>query len=214
MADPNNILLNDHRLGVYAIPKVANTAMKIALLSALGRPTDRPHAGFRGYAADEIPMDFYSFGFIRSPVDRLVSAWREKCWSEEESPARRRFARWGLRRCNFQKFVDWVERCGPDRERTDQHVRSQWMAVFRPGNIIGPTELYAYERIGTAWPVIQARVAERCNGLALPDLVTANASDSRDVAVPISLYQRVEQLYIHDLKLWKRANDQNPLLRG
>jgi len=125
--DPNNILDRRTKTAWLCVPKVANTAVKVALLEWHGIPipkTDRQlhsHPAFEFVSAEILAgyAHYTRVAFARHPFDRLVSCWSDKCSKQgwwESLPM------FGLRTgMTFPEFVDVV--CGQDDYEQNIHYR-------------------------------------------------------------------------------------------
>lgn len=70
---PPNVISDQHKAIFIHVPKTAGISMKMALFQA----NKGAHAMMRDVAAQfpQIATDYFSFGFVRNPWDRLVSAF-------------------------------------------------------------------------------------------------------------------------------------------
>lgn len=172
MPDPNNIIDGDLGLAWFGICKNANTAIKEAFLVARdGHAPANVHAPhlFRYHSIAEIAgAGTWSFAIVRHPFDRLVSAWRNKCFDLWLPHG----VQWGLsKEMPFASFVRAVADL-PDAECRGwaQHWRSQVADVVLDGRLV-PDLVGRFEEIGKAWTEVQARAR-----LPLPALRLRNAS--------------------------------------
>ncbi|WP_161594654.1 sulfotransferase family protein [Marimonas lutisalis] len=142
-------------------PKVACTKIKLTLqeISGFPIPRDKQQIHYRregrfvgsivGHldTCDEILASgmVYSFSFVRNPVDRLVSAYKDKIvrsrgpfWEKYRMQIRNMLELDALQDVRFEHFLNWVEET-PDNMR-DIHWRSQY-------NLLKP-DIISYDKIG------------------------------------------------------------------
>jgi len=171
MPVPNNILLKDHKIAVFCVPKAANTSIKIAILEALGKSPERPHSKGRFKYAGKRKIlelnDWFSFTVVRNPYDRVISLWSDKCRDIQHKIFKDRDIG------PFEKFEDFVKAlCEIDD--FDIHWVSQYDLLVADGQI-APGMVCKYERLHQDWVMI--RHICKGYGLDLPALPKENTTD-------------------------------------
>ena len=171
MPMPNNVILKDHKIAAFCVTKAANTSIKVAILDALGKPTDRPHAkGVLKYAGKRKILGFkgwFTFAIVRNPYDRMVSLWADKCRDTQHKIFKDRDIG------PFDKFSDFVEAICKIKD-FDIHWVSQHALIVCGGQIV-PLMVGRYERLHQDW--VRIRHICRGYGLDLPALPKENASN-------------------------------------
>jgi Sulfotransferase family len=170
------------------VPKCASTSIKLALAASDGVDCRAyPHAcgQWRRCPGDFVPCEVFTF--VRHPLARLQSAWREKV---KTGKARKLGGSCPLPLgASFADFVRWVT-SHPARS-VDKHWRPQTLllAVQPPCDFIG-----RIERLREDWAQLQDRHG-------LPDLPHVNESPSVNVE-PLDAATRlaIERFYSADLE--------------
>lgn len=180
MPDPNNLALPEHGIVFMLLPKVANTSIKRAILTAQGRQADNVHDPALFTYVDKAEAARYPLriGFVRDPLTRLASCWRDKIMDLSDGALLPGFAAIGLRAgMPFDEFVEFVAG-RPDAECTSaaQHFRSQAWSLAADGSVI-PNLMGRFETLADDWRRVRRAVAER-GGPGLPDLPHERRSDS------------------------------------
>lgn len=205
----NTVVIDDHQLIAYCIPKIANTSIKIALLQAMGQEFNFPnyrysylhrHPKFRFAGpqelSDERYADWYSFAVIRNPWDRLVSCWADKVRDRREGFAS--FDKWGVtQNTPFSEFVQIVSEV-PDDD-ADWHFQSQASMISWEGRLL-PKRIVCMENMAADWKGIQMSAP-----ISLPDLETHGASEHAPYRTYYTPHTRslVAERYKQDINLLK-----------
>lgn len=163
MADPNNMLLHEHRLCLMLICKAGNTSIKWAIAGAMGlEETHRTDLYFptpnKADAQRYRDEDYLVLSVIRHPLARIASCWLDKVSSEARfhQPFRRKY---GGKIRPGMSFPEWVRLVGeiPDGI-ADQHFRSMtWDLVT---DEVVP-ETIKIER-DDWWSVLRTRISNHC----------------------------------------------------
>lgn len=180
-------------LAVCCVPKNASTALKYALLesqgirpdSYRGNPHHHPALGRR------LPEQARGFivTFLRDPVDRAVSAWRNKLDRDTAPPSTAAMLEAGFRlRMSLDEFVEVL----PAAMDLDGHTAPQHCFLPERVDFIGRVEA-----LSDGWAFLRRRFPW------LAPIRVLNASNPP--AVPAEIRQRLEELYAEDLALWKSA---------
>ena len=177
------------------IPKVANTATKIAFAKALGMPIpENPefiHRDIVGGPVSKVKdIDCQKFMFVRNPFDRLVSCWQSKLIDKQNHY---KFYRYGMYDgIPFKEFAKIVCKI-PDSD-SDHHFRSQTYGLDddNPMDIsLGRFECLQYD-----WLCLRSIVPE------LPELEIVGASHKKNYTLYYDdeLIGLVSKRYAKDLK--------------
>lgn len=132
--------------------------------------------------------DYFKFAFVRHPVDRFMSAWRDKVcdrnyfgFSQEEHE----------RMMNPEAFVAWVE--GLDINSCDEHICAQHVLIDMDHiDMIGKLETLDQDML---------RLAEKL-GMPTEELAKKNQSTPRKADLNPQLRSRIERIYKNDLELF------------
>ncbi|MEM8618755.1 MAG: sulfotransferase family 2 domain-containing protein [Actinomycetota bacterium] len=194
------------RLIYTAIPKAANTSVKVGLLNTF-RPdadSDSPHspdAGYQTVDPDRIGAhfpEFCHFTVVRNPFDRLVSFWSDKIVGDGMND--------GLRALGFEQgmsFADSVSlACSLSDDATDAHIRSQTFLLANARMNLRADLLLRFEFLEADWDLLTGIVAVR-SGIRLAPLPLRQVSEHEGSA---SLYndstrRMVVQRYAEDFRL-------------
>lgn len=177
MPDPNNILDAPTKTAWLLVPKVANTAIKRAILEWKGHhiPNDEyllhNHDDFEFASTKTIATGYSHYlrvAFCRNPWDRLVSCWKDKCGRSgfwESLPM------FGLHTgMTFEDFL-WVV-CSQEDHEQNIHYRSL-SALLNYRNQQAFNVLCKFERLDDDWAKLQAKVP------GLPGLRKSNVTDHK-----------------------------------
>lgn len=198
-----------------ATPKVANTAIKSALLETFvtGHPVSNPHADNLPYQTVK-PNRFRSqypqachIAVVRDPFERLASFWADKIMGGGMD---KRLLHLGFEpRMSFSETVELACRI-PD-DGTDPHLRSQAALLLNANNAPRPDLLLRFETLERDWSIVQRLVAAR-TGRLLVDL-RRRRSSRREALRPMydaRLRGMVEQRYTADIALIRDAESPSP----
>lgn len=205
--DTDILAFHEHRFVFFALPKVANSSIKLTLgpfipvMEEMFR--DRVDDGFatpfsRPEVRDmlrrrrillckhQLPRfrDYYSFAFVRNPWDRLVSCYVQKIAGRTfaDGPAKRGTTRTLARAGRFHDnmtFTDFARAVSeiPD-EAANRHFRSQSAFLTgRDGKLL-VDEIAKFEEIDDAFPRIMERLG--ISGHTLPHLKKTQRRDFRE----------------------------------
>ncbi len=192
----NYIVSDEYRFVYCIIPKVACTSIKTALAPLFGIDTtgmeipreDRQpryviHRVFNNSdhqvnkevlckGLDGSYSEYFRFGFVRNPWDRLVSCYTDKITgkgfliqSDEGAPEL-------YRNMPFDEFVEAV--CATPDEKANGHFRSQHVTVCRPGGEFITDYIGRFENLAEDF----SRVAEKIGvKLELPRILHSGRDD-------------------------------------
>ena len=202
----------------YQIPKVGCSTIKACIAKSEGRElvNGDPHDTVNEYSTieDSAKLERLKFAFIRNPIDRLYSCWKDKICerldlsrpaasgedSGELTPAFARFV--GLyRNMPFEEFADYV--CRVPDAHADDHFISQYAYVMSEGRQIIPT-CTRFEDLHTVWPAIASQA-----GL-LTELGHYQRTSSRPrPQLPESLERNLKARYAIDFEIWNKIGAAN-----
>lgn len=206
MPDPNNIALPDYGLAFVCTPKAANTSIKLAIYKALGINPPMVHHHWPREPAkiwnppnDQL-VQYHTIMFVREPLDRLISFYRDKVVCNRFGQVSRRC---GVRESmSLFEFADLVANT-PD-DYADQHWRQQSYGL--PSiDFVGSFHYLMYD-----W----GRVRRFCRGrgLYLPVLPHTNKSDPGSVMVTHRLIKLVHGRYRQDYELFHSQFEHRDIL--
>ncbi len=171
---PRTIVVDELRLIYLPIPKVASRSIKVALAHRIGLSFDG-HPDRAAWRTLPLPLavrrtDYYRFGFVRDPLDRLASCYAQKIvlyGRLMKLPSEFwRYGDWFRPDMSFDEFVRRVAVI-PDHI-ADMHFRSQHRFLCHRGR--SATDFVGrFERLITDWRTLQER-------FDLPDLSHENPS--------------------------------------
>ena len=203
--DPLNIALESPRVIFMLTPKAANTSVVQAVGDALGIPGRADLALPTVDKAEAVRRKSYGWlvvAFVRHPVDRLISCWRDKV-SEPgrfHEPFLRKYGTAVRPGMPFGDFAEMV--CATPDEEADQHFRSQAHELM-----IGPEaafgDLVRFEDLAQGWNRVCREIARR--GLVLGVLPHANRSRAKRPAVPGPLREKIMRRYQQDYSVFNYA---------
>ena len=187
---PAGIVVPQRNFIYIPIPKVACTSIKarIAKLEGKRLVNNDPHqTNFKTISLEATyNSSLPSFSFVRHPVDRLYSCWKDKV-SQKLTKEFSRFSFFsGM---SFQEFVNVVKDI-PDDE-ADGHFRSQYAYIYHKG-FQAVTYVAKLENVEKEWRSIS-------DWLKLPyaSLETRNSTSKRP-SIPDSLFEVIYDRYEKD----------------
>jgi hypothetical protein len=179
-------VVDERRLVFMSVPKVACTAIKLALIKARGIkiPADKSlhqyvhiHPSWHREAGrlGEAQTGYHRFAFVRNPFDRLVSCYRSKIVFEPTpSQPHHLYAGYYFDLPTNVPFDDFARRVAkiPDA-LADAHFKSQHALLYDGGELV-VDDVGRFERIEADWQPLAAR-----HGLE-PTLEASNESTRKD----------------------------------
>lgn len=198
---PKAILVPELELCFVPTPKVANRSMKLAIAERIGMQWqgDIHHAPWQ-YAPLALldKQNYFRFGFVRNPLERLLSCYAQKIvYYERELGMPPLFWRYGKAFHKNMTFGDFVAAVAeiPDRI-ADIHFRSQHTFFYHRGKLMVDF-VGRYERIQQDWSSLGER-------FGLPGLPHHNRSahvDYREIYTP-ELARLAAHRYAKDIELF------------
>jgi hypothetical protein len=170
---------HEGKLIYSAVPKVANTSIKSALLKTFKPDSDHKRVHLESQVYDEVKPrqmdkygDYLHMTCVRSPFERVVSFWAQKIDQPVADDLTPRLQRLGFRpNMSFDETVRLVAQV-PDGE-ADPHFRSQTF-VLRHRRRFLPNLVLHLETLGRDWGLLQRLMASR--GIELSRLPHRNQS--------------------------------------
>lgn len=177
---------SEHKALWFRMAKVASRTIDQHLREGC-RPGGYWYGSRVGYAPS-FYKDWYKFAFVRHPVDRLLSAWRDKVcdrnmfgFSESELHRMR----------SLEHFLGWLEK--QDVENCDEHLMAQHRLVdLDRMDMIGK-----FERFDQDFAIVARKL-----GIAYQEGVRLNSSVPRDVQLTDPLRDRIQAIYRTDMDLF------------
>ena len=176
----------EHKAMWFRMAKVASRTIDQHLREACG-PGGYWYGSRVGYAPS-LYKDWYKFAFVRHPVDRLLSAWRDKVCDRNMFG----FSEGELHRMrSLEHFLDWLEK--QDVENCDEHLMVQHRLVdLDRMDMIG-----RFERFDRDFAIVARKL-----DLAYEEGVHLNSSSPRDVQLTDPLRDRIQEIYRTDMDLF------------
>ena len=164
-----HFIFEDKGLIYTSIPKVACTSIKIGLMAQSLQDSNSPDeymnvhritSRFMSYSIANKYQNYYKFAFVRNPLDRLVSCYKDKVKTEMQHNGRYHFAtnyntviklltgKKFTHDMSFDDFVKLVARI-PDY-LSDGHFKSQYSMLYKRGKQI-PDYIGRFESLSTDW---------------------------------------------------------------
>ena len=208
---PKTILIPELKLGFVPTPKVANRSMKIVIASHIGMQYrgDIHHAPWQFTPLALLrDNDYFRFGFVRNPLDRLLSCYAQKIvFYAREMGMPSLLWRYGNtfdKDMSFAEFVNAVADI-PDRI-ADIHFRSQHTFFYHRGRLMVDFVGH-FERLDEDWSVVREKTG-------LPELPHHNKSrhvDYREAYTP-ELAAIAAERYKKDIELFGYQDEISSLL--
>ncbi len=158
---PKTIVVPELGLCFIPTPKAANRSMKIAIANRIGMQWqgDIHHAPWQFTPlALTGQQDCYCVGFVRNPLDRLLSCYSQKIVYYERQlgmpPLLWRYGKTFHKDMSFADFVRAVSRI-PDR-LSDIHFRSQHTFFYHRGKLMADF-VGRFERISEDWDILREK---------------------------------------------------------
>ena len=189
------------KLGFVPTPKVANRSIKAAVAVTVDRNFQgEPHRANWQYAPLALlrDNDYFRFGFVRNPLERLVSCYAQKVvlYSRQYNMPIE-FWRYGDRffpEMTFEQFVRAVSKISD--ACSDIHFRSQHTFLYHKGELMVDFVGH-FENLENDWQ----HLSERFNFPALPHYNHSSHSDYREMFTP-ELARLARDRYRKDIELF------------
>lgn len=210
----------EHKLAYVHIPKTGTRSVRAALAAFLlgGDAADeeirdkiaKASEQYERLAAPEeiaeLSTDYLTFGFVRNPLDRLYSAYRDKVVGAVGSSPQTIFERHGIR--TGTTFADFVRRVADlSDEESDRHLCSQSHFLYASDRLV-VSYLGTFERLDECW----TQLAEGRGFPGLPRRNISGAEDYREVYTA-ELARVVARRYERDIEAFGYGHDVAELLR-
>ena len=209
---PKTILVPELKLGFVPTPKVANRSMKIAIANHIGMQWhgDIHHAPWHFTPLALLrDNDYFRFGFVRNPLDRLLSCYAQKIvYYERQLGMRSLLWRYGNTFDKDMSFAAFVKAVAgiPDRI-SDIHFRSQHTFLYHRGkkmvDFIGH-----FEQLEQDWDLLREK-------FGLPELPHQNKSRHADYheAYTPELAIIAAKRYAKDIELFGYSDEISELIK-
>jgi hypothetical protein len=139
--------------------------------------------------------DWFVFTAVRHPIDRAVSAWRDKVGNPEQKNVLRKN---GIKPGDsFEYFVKVISLW--PKQALDAHVIPQSTILHYAKD--APINIFRFENLNTQWNII-AREIERRSGLKAAPLGRINASNAPRPKIAPDSAKKLYRLYAEDLARW------------
>ena len=224
---PTDYYILEAANAVYiSIPKVACTSIKIATMGS-NVPIDSKNnymdihslaERYHTFSLTSAQKKYYTFAFVRSPFDRLVSCFEDKVRRPVQHHGRyffdsayndillKRFIKVNFSPdMSFDEFIKSVAKI-PDF-LSDGHFRSQYSMLYSGGHPI-PDYIGKFEDLPESW----LPVAKQCG---FPELDQKNQSERESLSRyfgTVELLKLVRKRYMKDIKLFGYEDQYTELL--
>jgi hypothetical protein len=203
---PKAIVVPELKVCFVPTPKVANRSMKIAIASHLGLQWqgDIHHAPWQFTPLSLMrDNDYFRFGFVRNPLDRLLSCYAQKIVYYQRElgmyPLLWRYGKTFNKDMSFPEFVEAVCQI-PDRI-SDIHFRSQHSFFYHRKKLMVDFVGH-FEQIEKDWAFLREKYG-------LPELPHQNRSshvDYREAYTP-ELAAIAAKRYAKDIELFGYSDE-------
>ena len=184
------IVSHEHRAVFRLVPKVASTSVERALRES----SEGPLVKLRETSLDDVPRDYFSFTFVRNPLDRLVSIFMHRTNNYHLKHYNKAMAFLGRDPSDFAVFVAFS--CAIPDSIADIHLRSQHGFLADPTGRLDIDFIGRFERLGDDF----GRVAERLGlSATLPHLLKSKRRSFAEYYTP-ELQERVAERYAADFE--------------
>jgi chondroitin 4-sulfotransferase 11 len=208
---PKTIVIAELKMGFVPTPKVANRSMKIAIASHIGMQYrgDIHHAPWHFTPLALLrDNDYYRFGFVRNPLDRLLSCYAQKIVYYEKQlgmkPLLWRYGKTFHKDMSFAEFVEAVAKI-PDRV-SDIHFRSQHTFLYHRKKLMVDFVGH-FEQLEQDWGLLR----EKFGLPALPHQNRSQHVDYREAYTP-ELARLAARRYRKDIELFGYSEEIAELL--
>ncbi len=199
------------QLGLIYVPieKVACRSIKTCLAEKLGMTYHDVHQAAWNYISlDQVSHfnnDYHSFGFVRNPLERLLSCYSQKFKLGDPTTLFWKYGKKIKREMTFGEFAEFVIST-PD-SLSDRHFKSQHHFLYHSGQLV-VNHVAKYEHLNSEWMILAKKYD-------LPDLSHHNPSNKKPIEIAYSrdLALRVSERYAKDIQLFNYESDIQNLLQ-
>lgn len=191
------------KVAYIKIPKAACTSIITALLPLTGRTFDEKYNVHKSQSFEVHGFDrckhlfdegWFIFTVVRNPIDRALSAWRDKCGASESFPSRMKLM--GINKGDtLDQFVSAIERW-PEKS-LDDHIMPQTLLLRDAED--WPVKVFKFEHFDQDWPIIAQGIAAKC-GIELAQLPKRNTSKRPEKAPAPDIVERLSKIYDEDFR--------------
>lgn len=175
-----------HKLLWFRVAKVGTRS-----IHALFTEACRPEQYIYGSATPYLPGqfdDFFKFAFVRDPIDRFQSAWRDKV-------QRRNYFNFSeadhSKMQQIEHFVEWTAQL--DITRCDRHLRAQTALIDLPHlDFLG-----RFERFGEDMQIIAEKLGQTPQAVPHKN----QTQKKKDSGLAPDVRQKIADIYRHDYDL-------------
>lgn len=206
LSSPKAIIIKDLNLAYIPIPKVAHTSIKRVIAKIPEHVRVKVHRlPFEQVPLAELDTErYFTFGFVRNPLERLVSLYERNV--NEEYP-QHLFYRYGNTFKHKMPFPDFLEQvCKIPDARADKHFRSQHWFMEREGKLVCQF-LGKVERFQNDWNELNRR-------FPLGEIARFNHSSKSETSSYYTpeLFEMATKRYERDIELFGYQDDVQALL--
>lgn len=208
--------LEEINLGYIPVPKVASSSIHSMLRELQTDPTPDKLDG-RTLAKTEsmhprevlrVREQCFLFSFVRNPVTRLYSGYRDKVVNAEQRRKRCTFSPYKIHfGMSFEEFIERVAQI-PD-QYSDQHFKSQTALLYHKGellvNYVGKMEQFAED-----WEVLSSRF--RLSTPSHTRRVSGATAGMKDIPISRNALSLIMNRYANDLDHFDYRQDLESLM--
>lgn len=205
--------LEEMSLGYIQIPKVASSSINLMLSELRTNPTPDKASWAKTESLHprgvlRLREQYFLFSFVRNPVTRLYSCYRDKVVNAEQRRKRCTFSPYQIHfGMSFQEFIEQVSQI-PDRH-SDQHFKSQSGVLYHKGellvNYVGKMEQFEED-----WEVLSSRFE-----LPMPPRsrrVSGTTAGMKDIPLSRDVLSLIMNRYAKDLDHFDYRQDLESLM--
>jgi hypothetical protein len=212
--------IDEKKLGYISIPKCASSSIRNHLTqyqqqnAQITKGLDQSGLKFCArislfpHQVNQLREDYYLFSFVRNPLTRLYSCYRDKVVNAEKKKDRCSLSPYGIHfGMSFDAFVTRVVEI-PDKY-ADQHFRSACSFLMYKGELVVDF-VGKFERFNEDWEVIASQF-----GLPAPGKtkrVSGPSTGLKDIPISPSVLEMVIERYANDLDAFGYRDDLEALL--
>ena len=199
------------QLGLIYVPieKVACRSIKTCLAEKLEFTYHDVHDAAWDYITldqvSHLKSDYYSFAFVRNPLDRLLSCYSQKFKLGDPTILFWKYGKKIKPEMTFEQFAEFVIST-PD-SLSDRHFKSQHLFLYHNNQLV-VDHVAKYEQLNSEWLILSKR-------FDLQDLPHHNPSYKKpfETCYNYDLAIRVSERYAKDIRLFNYESDVQKLLQ-
>jgi hypothetical protein len=194
------MMFPEFKVAYIPVPKAACTSIKTALLPLAGETVDLNFNVHKTNRFDvrpfskcwEITPDWFVFTVVRHPVERALSAWRNKCHPKGTNLTHH-MRKMGFRSGeNLESFVETLSKW-PARSM-DEHVMPQSELLVHTRD--WPVQVFKFESLRSDWKTIVDEIRSR--GGSIPTELSLRGASVRKEENSLHVIEQLNHIYKED----------------